>query len=181
MNAGYAISDLVLALACGFVGWRLAGRLPGVAVACGAIGVAAIAGVVRFSGLEGFSGAHRFLSLVAGTAGLPLLAASLHWPDSKVAGQVREAVIALLVLSALGIAIVVGAGFSKWGQWVPAASAVGLLASAIIRRAEHRGAGAIVLLTTFGLVSANRTVIAGLAPIEFLHYGMALALLLLGL
>ena len=39
-------------------------------------------------------------------------------------------------------------------------------------------AGAIVLAATFGVVTAKLN-IAGLAPIEILHYGMAAAVLLL--
>lgn len=179
MNAGFAVSDLVLALVCAFVAWRAARERPGIALACGTIGAAAFVGVMRFSGLEAATGAHKFLSLIGGVAALPLLAASLAWPDAKAATNIRDASLALLVCSAVGIALVAGAGFAIWGQAVPAASVVAMLVCAVRERADGRVLGAAALLVTFYLVSANRTQIAGFAPIEVLHYGMAAGLLLL--
>lgn len=179
MNAGYAISDLVLALVCAFLAWRAAGERPGVAVACGTIGVAAVVGVVRFSGVPQAEGAHRFLSMIGGTAALPLLAVSLAWTDSKAALNYREAALSLLVGSALGIALIAGFGFPLWGKVIPAASILALLIDAGRRFEARIVAGSVLLLATFWLVSSNRTTVAGLAPIEFLHYSMAAALMLL--
>ena len=45
MNTGYAVSDGVLALACIVIVVRAAKTRPGVALACGAVGAAAILGV----------------------------------------------------------------------------------------------------------------------------------------
>ena len=178
MNTGYAVSDGVLALACIVIVVRAAKTRPGVALACGAIGAAAILGILRFSGVAEATGAHRFLSLIGSTAALPLLAASLVWPDIKAGKTVRGAALSLLIGSAIGIALVAGAGFALWGQVVPAASALVILVGAIAKRAARPIAGAIVLVATFGLVAGNLT-LGGFAPIETLHYGMTVALLLL--
>ena len=178
MNTGYAVSDGVLALACIVIVVRAAKTRPGVALACGAIGAAAILGVLRFSGVAEATGAHRFLSLIGSTAALPLRAASLVWPDIKAGKTVRGAALSLLIGSAIGIALVAGAGFALWGQVVPAASALVILVCAIAKRAVRPIAGAVMLVATFGLVAANLT-FAGFAPIEILHYGMTVALLLL--
>ena len=140
--------------------------------------MAALCGVLRLSGFAEGPGAHRFLSLIGSTAALPLLAASLVWPDSKAAKTVRGAALSLLAGSAFGIALVAGAGFALWGQIVPAASALAILAGTISRRAVRPIAGAILLVATFGLVAGNLT-LGGFAPIEILHYGMTVALLLL--
>ncbi len=179
MNAGFAISDLALALTCAFLAWQAAKDRPGVALACGTIGVAALAGVARFSGIAQAEGAHRFLSMIGGTAALPLLAASLVWSDSKAAVNLRDAALSLLVGSAIGIALIAGFGFSLWGKVIPAASVLAILLDAGRRFEARVVAGSVLLLATFWLVSSNRTTVAGLAPIEFLHYGMATALLLL--
>ena len=178
MIIGYAVSDFVLALACIFIAVRTAKMRPGIALACAAIAAAALVGVARFSGVAEAAGAHKFLSLIGSTAALPLLAAAIAWPDCKAAKTGRGASLAILVGGALGIAIVAGAGFDLWGQIVPAASALVILGGTLRNRALRPIAGAIVLVTTFGVVAAKLT-IAGLAPLEILHYGMTAALLLL--
>lgn len=178
MNVGYAISDLVLALACTVIAVRAARTRPGMALACAAIGVAAVFGVLRFSGAADVGGAHRFLSLLGGTAALPLLAASVAWTDSLAAKTVRGAALTLLVAGAIGVAVTVGAGFAPWGQAVPALSAVAILVATLPKHVTRKSLGAVVLVLTFGLV-AGRLTLAGLEPLEVLHYGMTAALLLL--
>jgi len=177
VNIGYAVSDFVLALACIFIALRSAKARPGIALACAAIAAAAVVGVARFSGFGEATGAHKFLSLVGSTAALPLLAAAIAWPDCKAAKTWRDASLALLVGSALGIAIVAGAGFALWGQVAPAASALVILFGTIRARALRPIAGAVLLVATFGVVATNLGA-AGLAPLEILHYGMTAALLL---
>jgi len=178
VNIGYAVSDLVLALACIVIAARSAKTRPGVALACAAVALAALVGVVRFSGVGEASGAHKFLSLVGSAAALPLLAAAIAWPGSIVAKAWRAASLALLVGSALGIAIVTGAGIALWGQVAPAASALVILCGTIRGRAPRPIAGAILLVATFAMVAAKLEP-AGLDPLEVLHYGMTAALLLI--
>jgi len=177
VNPGYAISDFVLALACVFIAARVGKKQPGVALACAAIAAAAVVGVVRFAGVAQASGAHRFLSLIGSTAALPLLAWAIAWPASKAAKSWRFASIALLVGSALGIAIVAGGGIALWGQVVPAASALVIVYGTIRWSAPRAIAGAILLVVTFALVAAKIEP-ADLSPLEVLHYGMSAALLL---
>lgn len=178
MNIGYAVSDFVLALACIVIAARSVKTRPGIALACAAIAAAALVGVARFSGFDEAIGAHEFLSLIGSTAALPLLAAAIAWPGSKAAKTWRDASISLLVGSALGIAIVAGAGFALWGQIAPAASAVVILFGTIRSRSARPVAGAVLLVATFGVVAAKLSA-AGLAPLEILHYGMTAALLLI--
>ena len=178
MNIGYAVSDFFLALACLVIAVRTRHERPGVALACATVGAAACVGVLRFSGLE-VVGAHQFLSLVGGTAALPLLATTFVLPDSKPAENAREASLMLLVCAALGIAFVAGGGYTLWGKALPAASALAIFGGNLYRDRPLGVLGAVVLLATFGAVSSNLTSIAGLAPIEVLHYGMAAAFLLL--
>jgi hypothetical protein len=178
MNTGYAISDFVLALSCIFIGVRAPRARAGVALACAALAAAAVLGVLRFSVVPEISGPHKFFSLIGGTAALPLLAASVAWPDSKSAKTGRGAAVALLVGSGIGIALIAGAVFPLWGQAAPAASALVLLGGALRLRNGWAIAGAAVLVITFAEVAAGVT-LAGYAPTEILHYGMAAALLLL--
>lgn len=178
MNAGYAISDFVLALACFAIAFRARDGRPGIALACVVIGIAAVFGVLRYSGFANVGGPHRFLSLLGATAALPLLAASLAWPASRAAKSIRGAALVVLVASGIGVAITAGAGIALWSQVVPAASALALLFVAFRLRAARSIACALLLAATFALVAA-RVTIAGFEPVELLHYGMAAALLLL--
>jgi hypothetical protein len=93
-----ALSDLVLALVCAGIAARCLGGArsrPGIGIAAVLIGLAAVLGVLRFSTWAPFNeavrGAHQFASLVAAVGGFPLLAFSLHQPDSPLATRLAGA------------------------------------------------------------------------------------------
>lgn len=179
MTLRFALSSVVLALVCAYLAARAARQRPGVAIACGAVGLAAAVGAVRFLGAESATEAHRFFSMIAAVAALPLLAMSIQWSDGRVATDLRAAALLFLACGAAGVALVLGLGLARWAQFMPAVAAAALLGGAIQERAERRIAGAVLLLLAFASISMNLTQIAGLAPIEALYYGLALALFLL--
>ena len=174
----YALSDFVLAFACVAIVVRTARAQPAMALACATIGVAACAGVLRFSGYEEVLGAHKFLSLIGGIAGLPLLAIWAWAPESKVAENWREAALAFVVFCAIGMALVAGAGFALWGKLVPAASGLAIFGGMLYRDKPSGVFGGLLLLLAFASISMNLTHVGPFAPLEALHYGMAVALLL---
>ena len=180
MNAD-AVSDLVLAVVCG---WQFGHHLrhrPGIAVAVALIGLAACLGVVHFSGFAVASGPHRFASLVAACAAFPLLAWSLRWPDDPVATQRRSAAYWATLLGAIGVAATVS-GVEQWGQVVPGAAAITILWTMLHARSRMGILGAILLLASFvaaALVPPQTLSLAGLSRVQALHYLMAAALLAL--
>lgn len=175
---GDALSDLLLAIVGLFFAWRLMPQRPGLAIGMGLIGFAAGLGVLRFSGIDAMLGPHRFASLLAGCAGLPLLAASLRWPDDSLATRVNAAAYFAMIIGALGVVLVVVVQFSGWAQLVPAASALLILMTALQQRHAVAILGSTLLIGSF-VVSALGLVAGPLNSIQLLHLLMACGLALL--
>jgi len=149
-------------------------------LACALFAVAALLGVLRFSGIYPLPTWHQFASMLGAVAAFPLLAVAIVWPDALVTRNTRFAWIFMCVMTVLGL-IVVGA----WQKRV-LADALALLSVlailiTLVRQRQWRGAlaSAVMLL---GLALFASKVGAGdvLVPGDLLHIGMALGLLGLG-
>ena len=172
-----ALSDLVLAAVVLFLAWRDGPLRPGVALGLGLIGAAALVGVARYSGLEWALGPHRFLSMLGGVLGLPLVAISLRWPQGMIATTFAAASRFALLVGAVGVLLVVGVKLSVWGQVLPAVAALLIAWTAFDDRRIGMLVGAALLLATFAM-SVGQFVIPFLNALRQLHYLMALALFL---
>lgn len=175
---GNALSDLLLAAVGLYFGWRLMAQRPGLAIGMGLIGFAAGFGVLRFSGIDAMLGPHRFASLVAGCAGLPLIAASLRWTDDSLATRVSAAAHFAMIAGALGVLLVGVIQFTGWGRLVPAASALLLLVTAVQRHNPMAMLGSVLLVGGF-VVSAASLAAGPVNSIQLLHFLMACGLGLL--
>jgi hypothetical protein len=173
---GNAASDLVLALACGWVVATQWQRHPGLGLAALLIGVAATLGVLRFSGVEALAGAHRFASLLSACAGFPLLAWSLCWPADPIAATIKGASRFALLVGGVGVGATV-LGLPIWAQAMALLSGL-VIAVTMIRRRDAAGiAGAVALLGAMAAAGAGKA--APFNTTVVLHLGLALALLLL--
>ena len=174
---GAAASDLVLALVCGFIIWRSADR-PGIAVAVGLIGLAALLGSIRLSGVDALLGVHRFASLASAAAGFPLLAFSLRWPDDPMAARWAGAGRFALIVGGLGVAITLTL-LPLWGQGAALLATLLILLTMLAARNRMGLAGALALLA--GMVAT----LPGMLPpgpldsATVLHLGLAAGLALL--
>lgn len=175
---GDALSDLLLAVVGFFFAWRLFAPRPGLAIGMGLIGLAAGFGVLRFSGFEEMLGPHRFTSLLAGCAGLPLIAASIRWTKDSLATRVNAAAYFAVIIGALGLVLVAVVKLSGWAQLVPVLCALLLLLTALQRRNLTATLGSVLLIGGFA-VSAARDSIGPLNSIQLLHMLMAVGLSLL--
>ena len=188
-----ALSDLVLALVCAWIAARcLGGAHPrsGIGVAAVLIGLAAVLGVRRVSTWapvnDAVRGAHQFASLVAAVGGFPLLAFSLHQPDSPLATRLAGAWWLVFVVAGTGVAAVV-LGVKVWARVAPLLSCVWIGHAIFFKRAgAHRAKGAAglaCLLAAFAatlLMATPEQQLLGLfTRVQLLHYLMAVALWLL--
>jgi hypothetical protein len=176
--SGDAISDLVLAAVGAFLYVANRGRRPGIALACGTIGVAAALGVACYLGVTEAVGPHRFLSLMSSCAGLPLLADSLTWPDGEPARTRRGAVLFLFMGTLLAVLLFAALGFKAWKEILPALSALLLLFGTLRARRVLPLLGAGLLIATFVLLVGNVS-IRPMSADQILHYGLSAALLLM--
>jgi hypothetical protein len=154
------------------------------------IGLAAVLGVLRFSTWAPFNeavrGAHQFASLVAAVGAFPLLAFSLHQPDSPLATRRAGAWWLVFVVAGAGVAAVV-LGVKVWARVAPLLSCVWIGHAVLFKRAgAHRALGAAglaCLLAAFAatlLMATPEQQLLGLfTRVQLLHYLMAVALCLL--
>ena len=171
--------DGLLALAAFWVVLGPGRRLTAVQLACLLLGSAAVLGTLRFSGVLPLPQLHQFMSLLGAGVGLPLLALALVAPDGAVASERRYTWIFAVVAAVLCVLLGVVAGLKLWGSVCAFASALAIAAVAARRRDLLALGAGICMVLAFATFAAQ--VSAGpLRPGEFLHVGLALAMLLLG-
>ena len=95
-----AYTDGLLALVCL---WLLSrdGVPLGVRIATATLGIAAVLGVLRFSGLYPIPQWHQFVSMLGACAAFPLLAVSVLWPNAAVARQRKFAAVFFIILAVM--------------------------------------------------------------------------------
>lgn len=182
MNAD-ALSDLVLLLVCAAVVWRNLHTRPAIAVGVGLIGVAAMLGVLRFSGVAMVYGPHRFFSLLSACAAFTLLAAGLRWPDAAIAKRPAAVGRFVVLVGGVGVALTV-MGFGLWSQLVPGASAILIVWTALQHRSASAIAGALLLVGSFVVAASGKSGTMYLGyfnSTQALHYLLAAGIALLAL
>jgi hypothetical protein len=175
---GDTLSELVLVAVCAFLFWQNLRARPGVAFACAGVGFTAALGAARYLGFTPAAGPHRFFVILASCAALPLLADALAFPDGQPARTRRGAGLFLFMASLVAIVLVVGLRFQPWEHIVPGLSTLFILGMALRARQGLVFLGALLLAGAFALM-ASGAALKPLNPPQVLHYGMALALLLM--
>jgi len=170
---GDAASDAVLALVTGVVAWRLAPARPEVALGAALVCAAASLGTMAFLGVGWAQGApHHAASLVAGCAGLPLVALGLRWPRALVATRGWDAIGLALLLSLLAWLFNQALPSARWPQVVPLA-AVLLIAVAGLHWRNGPVAAAGLMLSLALVAFAGGWTFPGLGGLQQLHLAMA--------
>ena len=175
-----AYTDGLLALVCL---WLLArASLPlGVRIAAGTLGIAAVLGVLRFSGLYPIAQWHLFVSMLGACAAFPLLAVAVLWPEAAVARQLKFASIFFIVLAVIGVLAV---GVAQKRVVVDALTVISVVAMVISLVRGGRWPAALttaLMLAGLLLFAAKAAVLPALVPGDLLHIGMAIGLLGLGM
>lgn len=146
-------------------------------LACTLFAVAALLGVLRFSGVYPLPTWHQFASMLGAMAAFPLLAVAVIWPDALVTRSTRFAWIFMCVMAVLGV-LIVGAGQKRVLADGLAVLSVVAITVTLARAGLWRGAMAGGLMLAALLLFAAKVSVAGvLVPGDLLHIGMALGLL----
>jgi len=174
-----AYTDGLLALVCL---WLLSrASLPlGARIAAGTLGIAAVLGVLRFSGLYPIPQWHQFVSMLGACAAFPLLAVAVLWPDAAVARQLKFAAIFFIILAVIGVLAV---GVAQKRVVVDALTVISVVAMVISLERGGRWPTALttaLMLAGLLLFAAKATVVPALVPGDLLHIGMAIGLFGLG-
>ena len=175
-----AYTDGLLALVCL---WLLSrdGVPLGVRIATATLGIAAVLGVLRFSGLYPIPQWHQFVSMLGACAAFPLLAMSVLWPNAAVARQLKFAAIFFIGMAALGLLAV---GVAQKRVVVDALTVISVVAMLFSLARGGRWPTALttaLMLAGLLLFAAKAAVVPALVPGDLLHIGMAIGLLGLGM
>ena len=142
-----AITDAVLCATCLYGACRQ--TLPyGARLACALLALAAMLGVLHFSGLYPLPSLHSFASMLGGMVSLPLLAIGVAAPHSLVASTKHFAWTLAVVLGVLGLLIITLGGFRIVTDAVAALCVLTMLVAAYRQRSRAGLVAACVLLLT---------------------------------
>ena len=174
-----AYTDGLLALICLWLLTRAS--LPiGVRIAAGTLGLAAVLGVLRFSGLYPIPQWHQFVSMLGACAAFPLLAVAVLWPDAAATRQLKFASIFFIGMAVLGVLAV---GVAQKRVLVDALTVISVVAMLISLARGGRWSTTLttaLMLAGLLLFESKATVLPGLVPGDLLHIGMAIGLFGLG-
>jgi hypothetical protein len=174
-----AYTDGILALICLWLLTRAS--LPiGVRIAAGTLGLAAVLGVLRFSGLYPIPQWHQFVSMLGACAAFPLLALAVLWPDAAATRQLKFASIFFIGMAVLGVLAV---GVAQKRVLVDALTVISVVAMLISLARGGRWSTTLttaLMLAGLLLFASKATVVPGLVPGDLLHIGMAIGLFGLG-
>ena len=183
MQISTAISDGVLAaiaLWCARLTW-LAGSRAGTG-GLALVGLAALAGVLRFSVAPGILPVHSFLSGLAGQVGIPLLAfgfVAVAFPTGGLSTHDLPFAAAILVLF---LAFRFAIGLSLYGTAVGGLAALAIVAAGVRLLPSTSGTAAIVgaiVLVVAGLYIGTKGQLYGVPRVDVFHYLTALSMALL--
>jgi hypothetical protein len=174
-----AYTDGILALICLWLLTRAS--LPiGLRIAAGTLGLAAVLGVLRFSGLYPIPQWHQFVSMLGACAAFPLLAVAVLWPDAAATRQLKFASIFFIGMAVLGVLAV---GVAQKRVLVDALTVISVVAMLISLARGGRWSTTLttaLMLAGLLLFASKATVVPGLVPGDLLHIGMAIGLFGLG-
>lgn len=172
-----AVLDGLLAMVALWAAWRPGSTLPALRLGAALIGVAALLGALRFSGLLPLPSLHQSMTMFSAGVGLPLLGAAMVWPGSVVAQQRRYAWIFAIAAAVLCVLVTVMAGRAAWPPACALVAVVAMVLASLWRRqwwGMAAGAGMLVAFAAF----ATKMPVGPLAPGDVLHLGLALSMLM---
>ena len=175
-----AFFDGLLAAVAFWVALRPARGMPALQLGCVLLGCAATLGTLRFSGLLPMPQLHQYFSMLGAGVGLPLLAIAVVDPRSAIAGQRRYTWIFAVTAAVVCTLVVM---ILQFKAWVAVSGFVGVLAvlvAAVVRKQRLPMLAGVCMVAALALFAA-KVQAAGLLPGDFLHIGLALGLLMLGL
>ena len=174
-----AFFDACLAAVALWTAVHGAAARPAVRLGCMLLGLAAVLGALRFSGLLPLPPLHQVMSMLGAAVGLPLLAIAVIAPASVVASQTRYAWIFAVSAGVLCMLIVVVAGIKVWASVCALLAVVAMAGFAGWHRHWFLFSAAVCMLAALLAFAAGIT--AGvLVPGDFLHIGLAAGIALYG-
>lgn len=174
-----ALFDGILAAVALWAAWVPGRGMPALRLGATLLGVAALLGALRFSGLMPLPQLHQTMSMLGASVGLPLLGVSMAWPAGAVARRRRYAWIFGVALAVMCILIAMLAGVALWPSACALLAVLTMLGTSVARRQWVGVAAAACMLAA--LLSFVAKLSPGpLLPGDLLYIGLAAGLALYG-
>jgi hypothetical protein len=146
---------------------------PLIRLSAGLVSAAAWLGVLRFSGLYADTDPHMFVSMVAGVAAFPALAAAVAIPKARIVTEGRLALVVVILAAVIGVAIINGGGLRLYLN-LTSLSAILLIAFVSFRaRNTISGVSALVMLAGSLCFATKFSPTPMLQPADVLHLTLA--------
>lgn len=174
-----ALFDGLLAAVALWLAWGPGRSMPAVRLGAVLLGVAAVLGTLRFSGLLVLPALHQSMSMLGAGVGLPLLGVAVVWPSGEVTRQRRYAWIFGVSAAVLCVLIAVMAGVKMWPSACALLAVVAMFVVGLKRQQWLVVAAAVFLLAAL-LAFATKLELAPLRPGDLLHIGLTIGLALFG-
>ena len=180
MNAN-ALSDLILALVCAYLGWSAGRQRAAWTGGMLILGIASTLGVLRFSEVPWALGPHKFMSVFSACVSFTLFAIALRWPFSPTSTRMAAAGRFIVLVGGFGVSAALTVA-PWWGQALPGLSIILIVATMLQRKSLVGILGALSLVGGFAVFAAVKpdVLLAGMFnKVQALHYLLAIGLLLL--
>ncbi len=177
MNLQAALDGLLAVFAL-WLAWQAGPKAPALRLGCVLLGIAAVLGTLRFSGLLPLPAWHQFFSMLGAGAGLPLLAIAMTQPHSAVGRQRRFAWIFAVTAAVVCTLVVMVVQWKLWASVCALAAAMSMLIWGIRHQQGAVTATGLLMLVTL-VAFAAKVQVGPLQPGDILHLGLTLVLWLL--
>jgi len=166
-----AATDGLLALMALWLAAQAGRQAPALRLGCLLLGLTAVLGTLRFSGLLPLPASHQFGGMLSAGVGLPMLAIASSLPESVVARQRRYAWV-FAVTAAVTCTVLVMVLHLKWWTSVCALTAgLGMLIWGIRHQQGALIASGLLMVITL-VAFAAKVHLGPLQPGDILHLGL---------
>ena len=152
MNAD-ALSDLILALVCAYLGWSAGRQRAAWTGGMLILGIASTLGVLRFSEVPWALGPHKFMSVFSACVSFTLFAIALRWPFSPTSTRMAAAGRFIVLVGGFGVSAALTVA-PWWGQALPGLSIILIVATMLQRKSLVGILGALSLVGGFAVLQS---------------------------
>ena len=135
--------------------------------------LAAMLGVLRFSGFYADENPHMIVSMIAGVAAFPALTVSVMVPDSPIARKWRVSSVFLLLLATVGVSIVIYSGSRLYLNACALLAIAGIAYVSLRARRWVDVVSAVTMLVGLLCFAVKLSPITPLQPADVLHLALA--------
>lgn len=160
------------------IAWSSSKNSKALSMACVLIAVAALLGLLRYSGILVLPDLHQLFAALSSCVALPLLAVVVIWPQSSVSQSGRYMTIFSFVAAFLAVILVTINEVELWRNVTAGLSALLILAFGTLRKEWINALAGLFLLIALIMISKKISILE-LLPVDSMHLLLASSLVLL--